>query len=457
MVERFVYTEDVGSSSLSSPTIPKQRNGCALSPLRRARGLSAQLCHDAIGKPINDTLPARQACCALKIQIKDGRAQKPGQDAMGDDHSGTIKIVQEGARPRPDGIEALAPGRGIHPEEIVRPVKRRARMSGNLGPGQARPVANSNFAANEILNNVFTVGLGQPDGAFKIFVTTTTNVVVDVTGYYAPPGKGGLYFHPLPKPIRLMDTRATATTGCNLPGTPIAAMTDTLASAHLTCDGVTIPTSARAIVGNATVVAPGGNGFLTLFPADATRPFVASSNYRSGQVMNGPFTAGLTTSGQFKIYSVAQTELVIDVLGYYSNEASDVNGTGLLFTPLPSPVRLLETRTGQAVGCTMLGMPISGGSSITQTARGTCDGMTVDNSALAIVGNATVVGPLANGFLTMWPSSATQPFVAASNYALGKTFNRHFIVGLGSSDGAFKVFSASTTNLVIDLSGYFAP
>ena len=324
--------------------------------------------------------------------------------------------------------------------------------------GAARPfVANSNFAANEILNNVFTVGLGQSDGAFKIYVTTTTNVVVDVTGYYAPPGAGGLYFHPLPKPIRLMDTRSTATNGCNLPGAPISAMTETTQGAHLTCDGVTIPTSARAIVGNATVVAPGSNGFLTLFPANATRPFVATSNYRSGQVMNGPFTAGLTTSGQFKIYSVAQTELVIDVLGYYSNEASDVNGTGLLFTPLPSPVRLLETRTGQAVGCTMLGMPISGGSSITQTARGTCDGMTVDSTALAIVGNATVVNPLANGFLTFWPSSAAQPFVAASNYVAGKNFNRHFIVGLGSSDGAFKVFSASTTDLVIDLSGYFAP
>ena len=318
-------------------------------------------------------------------------------------------------------------------------------------------VANSNYAANEILNNVFTVGLGEPDGAFKIFASSTTNVVVDVTGYYAPPATGGLYFHPLSTPIRLLDTRAGASVGCNLPGAPIQAATDTVQTSHLTCGSVTIPAAARAIVGNATVVSPGANGFLTLFPADTTRPFIATSNYRSGETMNGPFTVGLTAAGQFKVYSVATTELVIDVLGYFSAEASDANGAGLLFTGLSHPVRLLETRTGQPSGCTMLNSQIAGGATIIQSARGTCDGVTVANTALAVVGNATVVGPAANGFLTFWPSAATQPFVATSNYITGKTFNRHFIVGLGAADGAFKIFSASTTDLVVDIVGYFAP
>ena len=215
--------------------------------------------------------------------------------------------------------------------------------------------------------------------------------------------------------------------------------------------------NARAIVGNATVVSPASNGFLTMFPADATRPFIATSNYRLGQTMNGPFTVGLTATGGFNVYSVATTELVIDVSGYYSAEATDANGAGLLFTALPHPVRLLETRINQPSGCTMLNSQIAGGSSITQGARGTCDGVPVANTALAVVGNATVVGPVANGFLTFWPSSATQPFIANSNYVAGKTFNRHFIVGLGAGDGAFKIFSASTTDLVIDIAGYFAP
>jgi subtilisin-like proprotein convertase family protein len=316
-------------------------------------------------------------------------------------------------------------------------------------------VSNTNYTPNEVINNVFTVGLGEPDGAFKIFVTSNTDVVVDVTGYYAPPGTGGLYFHPLPKPVRLLETRA-GEPGCNTPGATIPANTDITQTAPLTCDGVTIPANASAIVGNATVVNNVSGGFLTLFPANVTRPLVANSNFTPGQVMNGPFTVGLSPSGQFKFYSTTVTDLVIDVLGYYSPDATDINGAGLLYTGLQRPVRLLETRSGET-GCTAPGVPILAGGTLTQAARGTCDGMVVASNAAAVVGNATVVNTVGPGHLTFWPSSATQPTTAMSNYVFNQILNRHFIVGLGAGDGAFKVFSFATTDLVIDLSGYFAP
>jgi subtilisin-like proprotein convertase family protein len=316
-------------------------------------------------------------------------------------------------------------------------------------------VANSNYVPNEIINNVFTVGLGEPDGAFKIYVSATTHVVIDVTGYYAPPATNGLYFHPLPKPVRLLETRA-GESGCNTPGAPIQANTDTVQSSYLICDGVTIPNTARAIVGNATVVNSSFNGFLTLFPADVTRPFVANSNFAAGQIVNAPFTVGLSPTGQFKMYSTSATDLVVDVIGYYSADATDANGAGLMFSSLPHPVRLLETRPGE-VGCTTPAATISAGTSMTQNARGVCDGVTIASSALAIAGNATTVSPVSGGYLTFWPSTATQPLVASSNYTAGQILNRHFIVGLGSGDGAFKIYTSATTHLVIDVSGYFAP
>jgi CSLREA domain-containing protein len=318
-------------------------------------------------------------------------------------------------------------------------------------------VASTNYNPNEIINNVFTVGLGT-DGAFKIFAFNTTEVVVDVTGYYAPPSTGGLYFHPLPKPIRLLETRA-GELGCNTPGAPIqggAAGTRTQ-QARLTCDGVTIPNGALAIVGNATTVGPQAGGYLTLFPANAAQPLVASSNYNAGQVVNGPFSVGLAPNGEFNIFSFATTDLVVDVLGYYSSEANDVNGAGLLFNPLPKPVRLLETRANQAVGCYLPGLPLISGVENTQPARGACDGVTIPANALGVVGNATVVTPNAAGFLTLWPSTALRPLVATANYNAGDIGNRHFIVGLGAGDGAFKLFSSATSHLVVDLSGYFAP
>ncbi len=318
-------------------------------------------------------------------------------------------------------------------------------------------VANTNYNANEIINNVFTVGLGNADGAFKIFALSTTDVVVDVTGYYAPPtatNPGGLFFHPLPAPVRLLETRA-GFTGCVTPGTPLAGNAESTQQASSACTG--IPATARAIDGNATTVGPQGGGFLTIFPADAARPLVASSNFNSGQVVNGPFAVGLAANGQFKIFTTSTTDLVVDVLDYYSAEVSDTNGAGLLLTPLAHPVRLLETRPGLPVGCFKPGAPLPGGAETTQTARGLCDGITIPTNALGVVGNATVVQPVSAGFLTLWPSMAARPLVATSNYNPGDVGNRHFIVGLGQADGAFKMFSSATSHLVIDLSGYFAP
>ncbi len=301
------------------------------------------------------------------------------------------------------------------------------------------------------------MGLGAGDGAFKIFVTSNTDVVVDVTGYYAPPGAGRLYFHPLPRPVRLLETRA-GFMGCYAPGAPLPGNTDSTQQATGSCDGLTIPAAAKAIVGNATTVNPGGTGsqYFTLFPADAAQPLVASSNYLAGQIMNAPFTVGLSPGGAFKIYPTTDTDLVIDVSGYYSTEASDVNGAGLLFYPLQRPVRLLETRPGFG-GCYTPGAPLAAGSTRTQPARGVCDGLTIPTNAAGIIGNATVVVPSAGGYLTFWPSGAAQPTVAASNYTAGQVFNRHFTVGLGEADGAFNIFTLATTHLVIDLSGYFAP
>ena len=382
-----------------------------------------------------DTRPVASGCDSPGAQIPGGTSRT--QTAAGRTCDGLT--IPANAKALTGNITTVESGGGfltLYPSDVTRPI-----------------VANSNFTTNQVLNNVFTVGVGAVDGAFKIYVTTNTNVVVDITGYYAPPSATGLYFHPLPHPVRLLDTR-TGATACFTPGSQLTAGSTTTQLGTTTCDGVLIPAGAQALVGNATTVSPQSNGFLTLFPADATRPLAASSNFQTGIAMNAPFTVGLSPSGQFNIYTAATTDLVVDVLGYFSTQLNDSNGQGLLFNPLPTPVRLLDTRTTGATGCFTPGAQMIGGTAYLQPAIGVCIG--IPAAAKAVVGNATTVNVAANGFLTFWPSDATQPNVATSNYRSATVFNRHFTVGLGAY-GAFKRFAFTTTDLVIDLSGYFAP
>ncbi len=317
-------------------------------------------------------------------------------------------------------------------------------------------IATTNFSTNEIINNVFTIGVGATDGAFKIFSSATTHVVVDVSGYYAPPATSGVYFHPLPKPVRLLETRS-GLTGCFNTGAQLGANATRTQQAKGACDGVTIPTAAQSIVGNATVINPASDGYITLWPANAAQPLVSSGNFTTDAILNSPFTVGLSTTGEFKIFTTATTNLTVDVLGYYSPEASDVNGAGLLFSPLAHPVRLLETRPNLPVGCYKPGAPITPPLEYTQPARGLCDGLTIDSDALAIVGNATVVNDPSPGDLALWKSGIVKPLPTVSHYTAGQVHNRHVTVALGAADGAFKIFATTTTDLVIDVVGFFAP
>ncbi len=384
------------------------------------------------------------------IRLLDTRAGQPGCDTPGAPITGGTDRMQL-ARGTCDGV--TIPANALAITGNVTPISNATGFL-TLYPSNAvrTLVASSNFTAGRIINNVYTVGLGQ-DGAFKIYASTTTDVVVDVSGYFAPPGTGGLYFHPLPSPIRLLETRQ-GQPGCSNPGTPLAAGSTRTQQGRVTCSGVTIPNAADALVGNATVVSPAAQGFITLFPSDATQPTVASGNYTAGSVVNTPFTVGLGADGAFKIFTTQTTNLVIDVLGYYSQEASDVNGTGNLFYSLGAPIRLLDSRAG-AIACYSPDAPFSAGVEYLQQAGGNCSGQTIPSNASAVLGNVTAVTP-PSGFLTLWPSNISRPATATSNFAAGQTANRHFIVRLGPDD-AFKLYVSAATDLVIDLSGYFAP
>jgi len=324
--------------------------------------------------------------------------------------------------------------------------------------GTALPtVSNLNYTSGQIVPNAFTVGLGGSDGAFNIYATSGVNFIVDITGYYAPPGTGGLYYHPLPQPIRLLDTRP-GQTACDAPGRPLTGGASRTANARLTCGVVSIPATAQAVVGNATVVNDTGasGGFVTLYPNGAALPNASNLNYSPGQIVPNAFTVGLGGDGEFNIYATTGINFIADITGYYSDQPTDTNGTGLLYYPLATPIRLLDTRPGQ-VACDTPGAPLAGGASRTQAARVTCNGITIPAPAQAVAGNATAINNTgaSAGFVTLYPNGSSLPTVSNLNYVEGQVVPNAFTVGLGSG-GAFNIYATSGIHFIADVVGYYA-
>ncbi|MBL8167480.1 MAG: hypothetical protein JNJ50_04975, partial [Acidobacteria bacterium] len=150
-------------------------------------------------------------------------------------------------------------------------------------------------------------------------------------------------------------------------------------------------------------------------------------------------------------------DMVVDVAGYYSNEASDSNGPGLLLTPLARPLRIMDTRASQG-NCDNVAAPITGGSTLEAPAWLTCESLTIPSTARAVLGNVTVINLTAQaGYLTMFPDQVAQPLAANMVYFPGQILSNAFVVGLGSSSGQYVIFAERTLEAIVDVSAYFAP
>ena len=149
-------------------------------------------------------------------------------------------------------------------------------------------------------------------------------------------GSTALQYYPLPRPVRLLDTRPGETTACNNPGTPLTGGTPLPLLARAACQGVTIPANAQAVVGNAAVVnsiSGSGPGYITLYPSDAVQPLAANLNYTANDVRSNAFTVGLGGDGTFDIFASTTTHFVVDITGYYAPPGAG----GLYYHPLPIP------------------------------------------------------------------------------------------------------------------------
>ncbi|MFZ0313433.1 MAG: YncE family protein [Candidatus Korobacteraceae bacterium] len=296
--------------------------------------------------------------------------------------------------------------------------------------GEAQPyVSTMNSTDGRVKANAAIVPGGY-QGAVSVFASNTTDVILDIDGYFAPPGADTNQFYKL-TPCRIVDTR-----GGQHGGTLQAGM-----ERDYTIPGnCGVPSSATAYSFNITVIPPaGGLDYLTVWPKGETQPVVSTLNDNTGTIVANAaiVPAGSQNATAFYPHS-NNTDLLVDVNGYFAPA-----GAGGLSMYAQAPCRVLDTR---------------------QSGSGFNGQITVDvvgsacappSNAGGYVFNATVVPPGPLLYLTLWPHNTTQPTVSTLNAEDGFITSNMAIVP--TNDGSIDAFSSSQTQLILDISGYFAP
>jgi YVTN family beta-propeller protein len=267
--------------------------------------------------------------------------------------------------------------------------------------GQPRPLASAlNSLDGRIKANAAIVPAGA-SGDVSVYATNTTNVILDVNGYFAPVSGSTLAFYPL-TPCRVADTRkSTFPQGLGPPSlTGGQERQFPILNATTTCN---IPASGVAAYSlNFSVVPHGSLFYLTVWPTGETRPTVSTLNDVPGQIVANAAIVTAGTSGDVSVYPTNDTDLVIDINGYFA--AAGPSGLSLYGV---SPCRVIDTRK---IGS---GQPFNGLlSPPVDVVNSPCE---PPPTAQAYVFNASVVPIGALGYLTLWPDGATQPLVSTLN------------------------------------------
>ncbi len=306
--------------------------------------------------------------------------------------------------------------------------------------GEAQPfVSTMNSPDGRVKANAAIVPAGT-QGAVSVYVTQTTDVILDIDGYFAPPNSQTYQFYPL-TPCRVVDTRDS-----HQPqglGTPTMGAMETRDLPILTSPCLHGVIDPQAYSFNVTV-APNSThqplNYLTVWPSDQPKPYVSTLNNPTATVVaNGAIVPAAANNGNIKVFAFNSTDVVMDINGYFA--APGANGYSFYAA---APCRVYDSRNNN-------GQPFQHERTV-NVVGSLC---APSSLAKAYVFNATVVPSGFLDYLTLWPDSENMPVVSTLNAYDGLVTSNLAIVP--NADGSLDAFASQLTHLIVDISGFFAP
>ncbi|MGY0006191.1 trypsin-like serine protease [Micromonospora sp. I033] len=317
--------------------------------------------------------------------------------------------------------------------------------------GSARPASSSvNASIGETISTTQVVKVG-PTGKLSLFHSgVSTHVIIDVHGYFATSGGGGLIAVPH---TRVVDTRnGTGTTAGTVPGG---------GSRTFTLTGGVIPSGATSAFLDVAVVGATGGGYLSAYPAGGTADPTSVLDYVSGITSQG-VAVKLSASGAVTFVNRGPAvHLVISVQGYVT--ADPAVGTDLRPT---SAIQVVDTRANG-------GSPLKAKDALYVQLTGPT-GIPLNAMGGALI-SVTTVGPTGSGYLTVEPdglfaSTPEGPVVTSqsvANFAAGQHARTTMVMTeVARDEGRFDDFgkpgririlnvSSGTVHVIVTLHGWF--
>jgi hypothetical protein len=296
------------------------------------------------------------------------------------------------------------------------------------------PVSLLNSIDGRVKANAAIVPAGT-SGAISVFASslTSTDVLLDINGYFVPTVPSGLAFFPL-TPCRVVDTRRAAGPlgGPTLVGGQARAF-------PVQSSNCKIPATAQAYSFSFIAISKGVLGYLSTWPTGQAQPTVSTLHANAGVPTANAAIVPAGSGGSVSVYVTDNADLVLDVNGYFAPPA-----VGGVYFHTVTPCRVLDTRNNT--------YPPFPGTYTVSVQASSCG---PPAAASAYVLNATVVpsGPVS--YFALWPSGVAQPTVSTLNASDGAITSNMAIVP--TNNGAIDSYSPDATQLLLDLSGYFAP
>lgn len=289
--------------------------------------------------------------------------------------------------------------------------------------GSARPDTSTlSYAEGQAVANGVIVKVGD-GGKIRLYASQTTQLVADVQGWF-PTGSDLTTV----TPSRVLDTRSS--------GAVAAGSTQDV---QVGGQGGVPSSGVSSVVLSVTATGTSKSGYLTAFPNGVSRPTSSSLNFRPDQAVTNQVVVKTGDDGKVSLYASADTQLVVDVLGWFPT-GSDLTAV--------TPARVLDTRSG--VGADAGVVPTGGRVDVQVAGQGG-----VPTGATAVVLNVTATQETGSGYATVYPTGVSRPKASTLNFVAGQSVANQVIVKLGDG-GQVSLYASTSTHLVADVVAYIS-